>query len=115
MEETKSCPCVYLEEPCHPRCTCVNKYSSYGCRYCCTYGSLEQRHEMASELQKKYDDSFLDIKLVDFFNELDEEAEKYYNYAAMNDNQQESRVELQVFSILKKIKMKLKSILNNGK
>jgi hypothetical protein len=49
----RACPCHYLKEPCHPTCTCVNKYSSYGCKNCCTYGSLEQRQKMAEDLNFK--------------------------------------------------------------
>lgn len=45
----RSCPCVYVT-PCHDRCTCVVPTSSSGCRRCCSYGSLEQRREMAHRL-----------------------------------------------------------------
>jgi len=48
-----SCPCLYLEEPCHPSCTCVNGASSLGCLFCCTYGSIEQRKEKALHLANK--------------------------------------------------------------
>lgn len=47
MIEDRACPCLYLDEPCHPRCTCRIGGSSLGCMYCCTYGSLEQRKEKA--------------------------------------------------------------------
>lgn len=46
------CPCLYLDEPCHERCTCVNGASSTGCLYCCTYGSLEQRKEKAKKIKE---------------------------------------------------------------
>lgn len=52
-EENRSCPCLYLENPCHKNCTCVNKFSSSGCQNCCTYGSLEQRTKMAELLNKR--------------------------------------------------------------
>ena len=42
-EQNRGCPCHYLDEPCKPRCTCLNQGSSSGCIYCCTYGSIEQR------------------------------------------------------------------------
>lgn len=40
--ENRTCPCNY-GEPCDERCTCVNEFSSFGCKNCCTYGSLEQK------------------------------------------------------------------------
>lgn len=46
----RSCPCLYLETPCSPNCTCRNQFSSHGCSNCCTYGSLDQRKEMAKHL-----------------------------------------------------------------
>jgi len=49
MEE-RSCPCLYLKEPCHSSCTCINMFSSSGCYNCCTYGSLEQRIAIAEYL-----------------------------------------------------------------
>jgi hypothetical protein len=49
-EDSRSCPCLYLDEPCHPHCTCKNGISSHGCLYCCTYGSIEQRTEKAKWL-----------------------------------------------------------------
>lgn len=52
-KEDRACPCLYLDEPCNPSCTCRNGFSSFGCQYCCTYGSLEQRREMALHLAKK--------------------------------------------------------------
>lgn len=47
-----SCPCNY-GKPCHPRCTCVNEFSSSGCLCCCTYGSDEQRESRAKEIKSK--------------------------------------------------------------
>lgn len=44
-----SCPCIYTE-PCDERCTCVQPFSSRGCRRCCAYGSLEQRRDNAKRL-----------------------------------------------------------------
>lgn len=52
-EKSESCPCKYLDEPCHPRCTCKNGCSSLGCRNCCSYGSLGQRKERAKEINEK--------------------------------------------------------------
>jgi len=46
------CPCLYLDEPCDEQCTCVHPYSSFGCRNCCTYGSIEQRKNRAKILNK---------------------------------------------------------------
>ena len=51
----KSCPCHYLEEPCHERCTCLNPFSSVGCGYCCSYGSEEQRRRNAKRMKKSLD------------------------------------------------------------
>lgn len=51
--EHRGCPCTYLEEPCHPQCTCVNGLSSVGCQFCCTYGSIEQRTAKANYLAEK--------------------------------------------------------------
>lgn len=48
--EYKGCPCLYLDNPCHERCTCVNHFSSVGCQNCCTYGSIEQRRAKAIQL-----------------------------------------------------------------
>jgi hypothetical protein len=50
--EDRACPCLYLDEPCHPRCTCTIGCSSTGCFYCCTYGSLEQRKSAAERIAK---------------------------------------------------------------
>jgi len=48
-----ACPCLYLDEPCMKRCTCVTPVSSSGCRYCATYGSLEQRKLAAKWIAEK--------------------------------------------------------------
>lgn len=48
--ENRSCPCLYLKEPCQPNCTCVNPFMSHGCLNCATYGSIEQREQMAERL-----------------------------------------------------------------
>lgn len=45
-----SCPCLYLKTPCNERCTCLNPFSSRGCDFCATYGSLEQRKAKAELL-----------------------------------------------------------------
>lgn len=45
----EACPCNYVE-PCMPDCTCREPYSSAGCLYCCSYGSIEQRIQRAKEL-----------------------------------------------------------------
>ena len=50
LQKDNHCPCLYLKEPCHERCTCVNPFSSSGCKNCCRYGSLEQKKEMAEKL-----------------------------------------------------------------
>jgi len=55
--KNESCPCKYLDEPCQPDCTCVNPLSSKGCHYCCSYGSLEQKKEMAKYISSKLKDS----------------------------------------------------------
>jgi hypothetical protein len=52
-EEKRGCPCMYLNEPCHPHCTCRNGYSSFGCLFCCRYGSKEQRATMANRIADK--------------------------------------------------------------
>ncbi len=52
-EENKSCPCPLLDIPCQSRCSCVNKFSSNGCWYCCKYGSLEQRKINAIRIANK--------------------------------------------------------------
>jgi hypothetical protein len=45
-----SCPCAYLEEPCHPGCGCQGGKSSRACHYCCGQGNLEQRRSRAKYL-----------------------------------------------------------------
>lgn len=49
----RTCPCLYLDEPCHDTCTCKNGFSSFGCMYCCTYGSIEQRKNNAKRIAEK--------------------------------------------------------------
>ena len=44
-----ACPCGY-GNPCQKHCTCVEPWSSRGCRRCCRYGSLEQRQYRAAYL-----------------------------------------------------------------
>lgn len=51
--ENNSCPCLHLDKPCQPRCTCVHKYGGEGCLYCCTYGSKEQQKAMAEHIASK--------------------------------------------------------------
>ena len=53
-KQDMGCPCLYLDEPCHPSCTCRNGVSSAGCLYCCTYGSIEQRKQKALQLKEMY-------------------------------------------------------------
>ena len=53
--EPTPCPCT-LVEPCHDRCTCVNKFSSSGCRRCCSYGNIEQRQAQACHLAGNIDE-----------------------------------------------------------
>jgi len=60
--QDKGCPCLYLDKPCHDRCTCVNGFSSTGCAYCCTYGSIEQRKEKAEMLEKRYSASTVPVQ-----------------------------------------------------
>ena len=48
-QEPRACPCLHTT-PCSPACTCRNPVSSYGCRWCCTYGSAEQQREKAELL-----------------------------------------------------------------
>lgn len=43
------CPCL-LTKPCHPRCTCVDRFQSRGCDRCAKYGSLEQRRAAAETI-----------------------------------------------------------------
>lgn len=50
MNEERSCPCLYLDKPCSEHCTCKNGASSFGCMYCATYGSLEQRKAAAQRI-----------------------------------------------------------------
>jgi len=45
--ENKSCPCLHLDEPCNPQCSCKYEFYSYGCDYCCTYGSEQQQKDKA--------------------------------------------------------------------
>jgi hypothetical protein len=59
-KEERSCPCLYLKEPCHPQCSCVHPFMSFGCSNCCTYGSIEQRKakaEMINEYRLFYYDT----------------------------------------------------------
>ena len=49
-DEKRACPCLY-GEPCNPRCTCIDGFSSRGCNNCCTYGSVEQREGRAKTLK----------------------------------------------------------------
>lgn len=44
------CPCVIASEPCRPVCSCVEWVSSYGCKCCTHYGSLEQRKARAEQI-----------------------------------------------------------------
>lgn len=50
--QNRSCPCLYLNEPCQPHCTCVSPLMSHGCLNCATYGSVEQRKKMAEYLNE---------------------------------------------------------------
>jgi len=42
----QACPCLHTT-PCSENCTCVNGFSSHGCRRCCSYGSQEQQKNAA--------------------------------------------------------------------
>lgn len=59
----KSCLCNYLKTPCKDNCTCVNELSSYGCDYCCTYGSESQKKDKAHIIAKAID-RFGDNKII---------------------------------------------------
>lgn len=51
--ENKSCPCLYLDNPCYGgNCTCVTPISSAGCQNCCTHGSLKQKKIKAELINK---------------------------------------------------------------
>lgn len=63
-KEDRACPCLYLEEPCHPRCTCTMGGSSTGCMFCCTYGSLEQRKAAAKRIAQKIKASSLPAQQI---------------------------------------------------
>ena len=47
-----ACPCHHTT-PCHDRCTCINSFSSSGCRRCATYGSAEQQKAAAKRLVRQ--------------------------------------------------------------
>lgn len=67
--KNESCPCLHTT-PCHKDCTCVNEFSSRGCRRCCSYGSKEQQKKMAEILAKKID--------TDVVSETQQLLEKMY-------------------------------------
>lgn len=45
-----TCPCLISDEPCHPRCACVNPLSSRACWCCTEYGSRKQQKAAATEI-----------------------------------------------------------------
>ena len=47
-----SCQCLHTT-PCDTRCSCVDPFSSFGCKRCCSYGSKEQQLKMAELLAKQ--------------------------------------------------------------
>lgn len=49
-----SCPCILADKPCNERCTCKHPIQSYGCDFCASYGSLEQRTEKSNLLTEKF-------------------------------------------------------------
>lgn len=51
VSKARGCPCLVLDEPCHPNCTCKNGLYSGGCLYCAKYGNLEQRKEAAEKIK----------------------------------------------------------------
>ena len=55
VSDDRACPCLILDEPCKPNCSCKNPFSSAGCHYCSTYGSIEQRKAMAEFIKSKID------------------------------------------------------------
>ncbi len=71
-----SCPCNYLDEPCHPTCTCVYPYSSSGCSFCCTYGSEEQRKAAALRIATALRQSMSNLDLDKMERQLIEALEK---------------------------------------
>lgn len=52
MANERTCPCNY-GNPCDTRCSCVNEFSSYGCKCCCTYGNEEQRKQKSELIKSK--------------------------------------------------------------
>ena len=52
----RGCPCLHTT-PCSPQCTCANRFSSYGCMRCCSYGSPEQQKQRAEVLAQLGDSS----------------------------------------------------------
>lgn len=46
-----NCPCVILNEPCTPQCSCTNPVLSGGCLCCARYGSDDQRQAVARILK----------------------------------------------------------------
>lgn len=54
-QPNSGCPCLYLETPCTPGCTCKNSFSSVGCKNCCRYGSVEQKTNKAKYLTTKFE------------------------------------------------------------
>lgn len=60
----KGCPCLYLDEPCSDMCTCVNPFSSRGCDYCATYGSIEQRKAKSKWLKNIIDAEIEKLKKI---------------------------------------------------
>jgi 8-oxo-dGTP diphosphatase len=53
-EEHRACPCIHTT-PCRPDCTCVQPFSSFGCRRCASYGSPEQQRAKSESLATRID------------------------------------------------------------
>lgn len=53
MEELiwNGCPCLLIT-PCHAQCSCAHRGMSAGCRYCASYGSLDQRKARAEQIAR---------------------------------------------------------------
>ena len=68
LAKNESCPCTHTI-PCHPRCTCIDSFSSRGCKRCCSYGSKEHQKKMAEHLARKIDS---DLDKVDLRSEIED-------------------------------------------
>lgn len=81
-EGDRGCPCKYLEEPCHRMCTCVNGASSFGCMYCATYGSLEQRKKAAERIASKLRTTDTDKEAVEGWMKEKPKADREFSFVS---------------------------------